>query len=146
MAKDQFSELTDYIVDAFKAAQKNLNLPIDLKYQYLADKKQKTLVKIKKITDNYAVLLNADLLVTFNEEFFDAFDDESKKILIDQELALIEFNTEKGTLKIVKPDLMTSSALVEKYGLKAVKRANQVKTLFSDQQLDQQQGDVIPKK
>jgi len=138
MAKDQFHDLAEYVLDAFQAAKKNLNLPVDLKYVYQADDKLKTLIKIKKIADSFAVLLNADLIVYFNENYFDAFDDESKKILIDQELDLIDFNLEKGTIKIRKPDLMTSSALVEKYGLKAVKRANQVKDLFADQQLDQQ--------
>jgi hypothetical protein len=136
MGKEQFHELSDYIVDQFKSLQKNLNLPIDVKYVFLADDKQKTLCKIKKIADNYATLLNADLIVSFNEDFFDAFDDEAKNILIEQELALIQFNLEKGTLKIGKPDLITSSGIIKKYGVKAVERANQVKDLFNDQQLE----------
>ena len=138
MGKEQFHDLSDYIVDHFKSLQKNLNLPIDIKYVFLADDKQKCLCKIKKVADNYATLLNADLIVTFNEDFFDAFDDEAKNILIEQELALIQFNLEKGTLKIGKHDLITSSGLIKKSGVKAVRRANQVKTLFNDQQLEQE--------
>ena len=107
-----------------------------MKFVYQADDKQKTLCKIKKVTDNYSVLLNSDLIVTFNEDFFDAFDDESKNILIEQELSLIQFNLDKGTLKIGKPDLITSSGIIKKYGVEAVERANQVKDLFTDQQLE----------
>ena len=136
MAKDDYHELADYIIDFFKEMKNKLNLPVDITYTFQAHNKQKTLITIKKIPDNYSVLLNADLLVTFNEDFFDAFDEESKKILIDQELAKIEFNMEKGTLKIVKPDLVTSSSIIKKYSLKAVERANQVKDLYRDQQLD----------
>ena len=88
--------------------------------------------------DRYSTLLKAELLVSFNEDYFDAFDDEAKDILIDQELALVEFNLEKGTLKIGRPDLVTSSGIIRKYGVDAVGRANQVKDLYTSQQLEQQ--------
>ncbi len=136
MAKDNFDELADYIQEFFEEMQNKLALPVDLKYVFQANIKQKTLVTIKKIPDNYSVLLGADLLVTFNEDFFDVFDEDSKKILIDQELAKVEFNTEKGTLKIVQADLITSSLIIKKYTLEKVEKANQVKDLYKDQQLD----------
>jgi len=136
MAKGDLHDLADYIVEFFDGMKNKLNLPVDIKYAYQAYNKQKTLITIKKIPDNYSVIIKADLLVTFNEDYFDAFDDTSKKILIDQELVKIEFNMEKGTLKIVKPDLVTSSAIIKKYSLESVERANQVKDLYKDQQLD----------
>ena len=136
MAKDNFDELSDYIQEYFENMQNKLALPVNLKYVFQAYKKQKTLITIKKVPDNYSVLLEADLLVTFNEDFFDAFDEDSKKILIDQELAKVEFNTEKGTLKIVQPDLVTSSSIIRKYTLEKVEKANQVRDLYNDQQLE----------
>jgi hypothetical protein len=138
MSKEQFHELSDYIVEYFNDLQEKLNLPVDLKYVYQADDKQKTLVKIVKIADRYSTLLGADLLVSFNEDYFDAFDDESKNILIDQELALLHFDLEKGQLKISKPDLITSSGIVKKYGVEAVGRANQVRDLYNQQQEDKE--------
>jgi len=136
MSKEQFHELSDYIIEYFDELEKKLSLPVDIKYVYQADDKQKTLIKIVKIADRYSNLLNADLLISFNEDFFDAFDDEAKNILIDQELALIEFNLEKGILKLGKADLITSSGVIKKYGVDAVERANQVKDLYNSQQLD----------
>lgn len=138
MSKEQFHELSDYIIEYFDELEKKLSLPVDIKYVYQADDKQKNLIKIIKIADRYAKLLNADLLVSVNEDYFDAFDDEAKNILIDQELALIEFNLDKGTLKIGKPDLVTSSGIIKKYGVNAVERANQVRDLYADQQLEQE--------
>jgi hypothetical protein len=132
MAKEHFCELDDYFVDSFKAALKNLNIPVDVKFVYQKNDKQKTMVKIKKVARTYTVMLKADLIVSFNGNYFYAFDDETKNILIEQELALIEFNMDSATLKLVKPDLMTSSALVEKYGLNAVKRAIQINKSYSD--------------
>ena len=137
MTKDRYKELSDYIVDFFKNLEQELTLPVDLKYVYQADNKQKTLITIFKIPDKYSVLLkNADLLVTFNEDYFDAFDEQSIKILIEQELALIEFNLDKGTLKMGKPDLITSTSIISKYTLKLVEKANGVAKLYIDQQLD----------
>ena len=138
MSKEQFHELSDYITEYFQVLERKLSLPVDIKYVFQADDKQKTLIKIVKIADRYAKLLNADLLVSFNEDFFDAFDDEAKNILIDQELALVEFDLEKGTLKLGRPDLITSSHIIKKYGVDAVERANQVRDLFNQQQMDEE--------
>lgn len=136
MSKEQYHELADYIIEYFKEKQEKLSLPVDLKYVYQADNKQKTLIKIIKIPDKYSVLLGSELLVSFNEDYFDAFDDESKDILVEQELALINFDLDKGQLKIGKPDIMTSSGIIRKYGVDAVGRANHVRDLYTQQQDD----------
>jgi len=136
MSKEQYTELADYIIEYFTKEEQKMALPIDIKYVYQADSKQKTLIKIVKVPDRYSELLKADLLISFNEDFFDAFDDESRDILIVQELTLIEFSIDKGTVKLVKPDLMTSTGVLKKYGVEAVERANQVRDLFNKQQED----------
>ena len=138
MAKEQYHELADYIVDHFKESQKKLNIPVDIKYVFQADNKQKTLIKMFKVNDRYCNLLNADMLISFNEDYYDAFDEEAKNILIDQELALLEFDMEKGTIKIGRPDLITSSGIIKKYGVDAVERANQVRDLYNQQQADKE--------
>ena len=136
MSKEQFHELAEYVVEYFDELNKKVSFPLDLKYVYQADDKQKTLVKIVKIVDRYSILLKADFLISFNEDYFDAFDDEAKNILIDQELALIEVDFDKGTFKIGRPDLITSSGIIKRYGVEAVERANQVRDLFGQQQAD----------
>jgi len=137
MSKEQFTVLEDDIIEYFNDLKEKLELHVDLKYVYQGDEKQKTLLKIVKIPDRYSILLKADVLVSFNEKYFDTFDDESKTILIEQELALIEINIDNGSLKIGKPDLITSTGIVKKYGVDAVERANQVSLLFNQQQADQ---------
>jgi len=136
MAKEQYHELADYIIDYFKVLEEKLCIPINLKFVYQADDKQKTLIKICKINDRYVSLLNAELLVSFNENFFDAFDDEIKNILIDQELALIEADLDKGTIKLGKADLITSYGIISRYGVEAVERANKCRDLYNSQQAE----------
>ncbi|MCK9416349.1 hypothetical protein M0Q97_06800 [Candidatus Dojkabacteria bacterium] len=148
MSKEQFNELSEDVIEFFNELEKNLSFPTDLKILFQSDAKQKTLLKIIKIPDRYSVLLKADLIVSFNEEYFDSFDDEAKTILIDQELALLEFNYEKGTLKIGKPNIMTSNSIFDKYGNDAVKRANQMIILLKDQleEKEKEQKEQKPKK
>ena len=138
MSKEQFTVLEDDIIEYFNDLKEKLELHVDLKYVYQGDEKQKTLLKIVKIPDRYSVLMKADVLVSFNEKYFDTFDDESKTILIEQELALVSMNIDTGVLKIGKPDLVTSTGIVKKYGVEAVERANQVSALFNQQQADQE--------
>jgi hypothetical protein len=148
MSKEQFNELSEDVIEYYNELEKKLSFPTDLKIIFQSDAKQKTLLKIVKIPDRYSVLLKADLLVSFNEEYFDSFDDESKTILIDQELALLEFNYEKGTLKIGKPNIMTSNSIFDKYGNDAVKRANQMIILLKEQleEKEKEEKEQKPKK
>jgi hypothetical protein len=148
MSKEQFNELSEDVIEYFNELEKKLSFPTDLKILFQSDAKQKTLLKIVKIPDRYSVLLKADLIVSFNEQYFDSFDDEAKTILIDQELALLEFNYEKGTLKIGKPNIMTSNSIFDKYGNDAVKRANQMIILLKEQleEKEKEEKDQKPKK
>jgi len=148
MSKEQFNELSEDVIEFFNELEKKLSFPTDLKMLFQSDAKQKNLLKIIKIPDRYSVLLKADLIVSFNEEYFDSFDDEAKTILIDQELALLEFNYEKGTLKIGKPNIMTSNSIFDKYGNDAVKRANQLTILLKEQleEKEKQEKNQKPKK
>ena len=148
MSKEQFNELSEDVIEYYNELEKKLSFPTDLKIIFQSDAKQKTLLKIVKIPDRYSVLLKADLLVSFNEEYFDSFDDEAKTILIDQELALLEFNYEKGKLKISKPNNMTSNSIFDKYGNDAVKRANQMIILLKEQleEKEKEEKEQKPKK
>lgn len=148
MSKEQFNELSEDVIEFYNELEKKLSFPTDLKIIFQSDAKQKTLLKIIKIPDRYSVLLKADLIASFNEEYFDSFDDEAKTILIDQELALLEFNYEKGTLKIGKPNIMTSNSIFDKYGNDAVKRANQMIVLLKEQleEKEKEEKEQKPKK
>ena len=146
MSKEQFHELADYVIEKFDELKDKLTFNIDIKFVYQADDKQKTLIKIVKVPDRYSILLKADFLISFNEDYFDAFDEEAKDILIDQELALIEIDFEKGTTKIGRPDLITSSGIIKKYGVDAVERANQVRDLLNQQLADKEKENRNAKK
>ena len=88
------------------------------------------------MADQYAFLLNKELLVSVNEDLFNVFDEESISILIEQEIDKISIETESGKIKMIKPDLSTFSSLITKYGVEKVGKANQIELLYQQQKAD----------
>ena len=144
---ENFYEVSeDTITDFFEVFDKK-SFPIKIDFQFLGHRKQKGLIKISKISDQYSAILAIELgsprelLVTINEDLMDAFDEESRTILIEQEIDKINMNVESGKIKLVKTDLNTFASLVNKYGVEKVSRANQVESLFIEQKEDSQDDD-----
>ena len=99
-------------------------------------REQKQLVKVSKISDQYAFALGKELLISVNEDLLNVFDDDSITILIEQEIDKININMESGKIKLVSTDLNTFSSIVNKWGVEKVARANKVEELYVDQQKD----------
>lgn len=127
---EQYYELDQEIIDFFKKIEQEFVFAIDFKYTFIANNKQKKLLTIKKIADDYAVLLNSDILITVNDSLFDQLDDEIKTILFEQEIDKIIPNLEKGTFSISQPTLKTSMGIIKKHTYEQVERANETERLL----------------
>jgi pyruvate/2-oxoglutarate/acetoin dehydrogenase E1 component len=128
---EQYYELDQEIIDYFKKIEQEFIFAIDFKYIYQTNNKQKKLISIKKIADNYAILLNAELIVTINDIMFEQLDEEIKTILFEQELDKIITNLEKGTFSISQPTLKTSMGIIKKHSYEQVERANETERLLA---------------
>jgi len=146
---DNFYEVSEDTINDFFEVFDKKSFPIKIDFQFLGHRKQKGLIKISKISDQYAAILAIELgsprelLVTINEDLMDAFDEESRTILIEQEIDKINMNVESGKIKLVKTDLNTFASLVNKYGVEKVSRANQVESLFIEQKEDSQDDFIV---
>ncbi len=135
---EKFYELSEDVIGTFNEVYNTKSFPINIGFQFLGASKQKQLIKLSKLNDQYQYLLSKDMIVCINEEVFDKFDEESKRILIEQELDKIWVDANSGKIKTIKPDLNTFSGLVNKYGIDKVARANQVEELYNQQKKDAQ--------
>ena len=130
-------KLDEEIIEGIEKIMLNFNLPQTLRYYYQENDKLKRLIKIAKIPVHYAVAIGSDILVHVNELYFNALDDESRQILIEQELDKIEFNLDKGTFKInATGRINTSSGIINKYTYDNVYRAIQSEVEFTQQSAD----------
>jgi pyruvate/2-oxoglutarate/acetoin dehydrogenase E1 component len=134
---EQYYELDQDIIDYFKELERDYAFALDIDYIFQANTKQKQLITIKKISDNLAVLLKAELIVTVNEHYFNVMDDSIRKVLFEQELDKIVPNLEKGTIKLVQPTLKTSAGIVKKFTYESVERANETQRLLAENKMDE---------
>jgi len=132
----KFYNLSDDAIKTFNGVFKKKAFPVDVKFQFIGSESQKNLIKISKISDQFAFILERELLVSINEDLMNVFDDESIQILIEQEIDKVSISIDTGKIKLVKPDLTTFSSLINKYGIDKISRANQVELLASEQKED----------
>lgn len=132
----KFYEVSDDTKKMFFDVFNKKSFPVAIKFQFIGNEKQKSLVKISKLTDQFSFLLEKELLVSINEDLVSVFDDESITILMEQEIDKVSIESDSGKIKMVAPDLNTFSSLISKYGVDKVSRANQVNDLYSKQKED----------
>ena len=135
-AKETYYEVDSSTEELFLEVFNKKSLPVNVKLLFQGNSKQKKLIKVLKISDQYAFALGKELLISINEDLLNVFDDESITILIEQEIDKININMESGKIKLVGTDLNTFSSIVNKYGVEKVSRANAVETLYVDQKVD----------
>lgn len=135
------------VIDYFKNIEQNFAFAFDVKYVFVTNDKSKKLIKVNKLSDQFSFLLNAHILVTFNEDFFEKFEEQDKEILINQELDKIECDAEKGQVKInSNPLISTSSGIIEKFTLEGVKNANKLEREYLSQKKDSESDNKEGKK
>lgn len=140
---DKFYKLSQDSIDRFYEVFNKKSFPISIKFQFMGNEKQKELIKVSKITDQYAFLLEKELLVSINEDLLNVFDEESVSILLEQEIDKININIDSGKIKLVKTDLNTFSSLVNKYGVEKVTRANGTMELYNQQKMDKEKDFIV---
>ena len=135
---EKFYDLSDDVIATFNEIYNAKSFPINIAFRFVGASKQKQLIKMKKLSDDIQYVIWKDIIVYINEEVFVKFDEESKRILIEQELDTIWVDANSGKIKSVKPDLVTFSGIINKWGVDKVARANQVEDLYNQQKADAQ--------
>lgn len=124
--EEQYHELNEDTINTFTEIESDFAFMVDVKYKFQGNAKSKKLIEVKKIADNYSVLLNADILVLINEDYLMQMDDEIIKILFSQELDKIQTDIDKGTVKISPHAFRANPGLFNKYDSDGVLRANEI--------------------
>ncbi len=144
MEQSKFYELSvDTIADIQKVID-TLALSFNLRIKMVGNTKLKSLIKLQKVSDIYSFLYNTDLILYFNEDYYmtlqtDTEHTENAEILMYQELDRLEFNIEKGTFKIAKYKVQTTTGVIKKFGIDAVANANEISELYAKQKDDKNQ-------
>lgn len=139
----KFYELSQDSIDTFFKVFNKKTFPLAIKFQFVGCEKQKNLIKISKLPDQYSFLLDKELLVQINDDLMSVFEEESITILIEQEIDKVVIDSQSGKIKMIKPDLSTFASLITKYGVDKVARANQIEDLYQQQTNDSDKEEFI---
>jgi hypothetical protein len=139
----KFYNLSEDTINDFMSVVNEKAFSINIGFEFIGSESQKSLIKLTKLPDQFSFILSKDVLVCINEDLMNVFDEESVKILIEQEIDKITTNIETGKIRLVKPDLTTFSGLINKYGIEKIARANKVEELYGQQKQDQEEGFII---
>lgn len=134
--KPKFYDLSQDTIDQVQNVMDKMSIPFKLSIKYIGVSKQNTLIKLAKANPFVQYSTGLDLFIFINEDFAINLDDESNNILIHQELDKLNFDVQKGTFKLGKFRLQTNEGILNKYGIDAVARANQLSELFDKQSKD----------
>lgn len=137
----KFHDLGEDTLDAIKSIIDQLALPFNLKIKYLGDPKQKRLIKLQKTNKVTEHLTAIDLVIFVNEDYFIKLESKNAEILLYQEIDRLQFDINKGTFKIAKFPLQTTTGVLKKFGIDAVAEANELSDLYTKQQKDGQEFD-----
>jgi len=132
----KFYNLSDETIGTFKSIFNKKSFPFNVGFQFVGSESQKNLIKISKMPDQFAFILEKELLISINDDLMSVFEEESIQILMEQEIDKISVNMDTGKIKMIKPDLTTFSGLINKYGIEKVAKANKVEELYAEQKQD----------
>lgn len=82
----------------------------------VSDNKLKDLFKVVKSSPLLKYRSGDDINIIINETIFDGLTDEQRNIVVEESLAGIHYDTEKDKIVITKPDVVTFSGILSKYG------------------------------
>lgn len=129
MAK--FEEVYEDVQELFDVLLDTTGLDNHINVKLLDNSKLKEIGKVVKANELLKHMADVDVIVILNGSVFEKLTDEQKKMVAEELLASIHFDTEKSKLVISKPDVKTYSLLLQKYGYdKYEVLTESIKTLF----------------
>lgn len=134
--ENRYTETSEDVKEKFLEIYRKQEVFSGVRFSFTCDVKQKKLITLSKINDKYKFFMESDILVVINEALYEKFDDLDIKVLFEQEISTIYIKGETDKITFIKPDVVTFSGILQKYGIEVVTRALQVENLSVSQQED----------
>jgi len=107
----------------------------------LADNKAKDIFKVNKSNELLKYRTGDDVNIILNESIFDKLTNEQKRIVVEEAIAYISFDSEKDKVIITKPDFIAHSGILRKHTFNTVEVVREsVKTLYQAQEQEEEEN------
>jgi len=143
-----YRELSHENKELFNNVLDTTSIPTWVDFGLLANDKQKEISKIQKANDVYEILTDGiNFVIIINEEIFDQLDDEQQKLVFQEELTGIVYDSEKDKIIYNKPDFTTYSDILTKYGHSDIITLKEtIKSLYDQKKQKEQEEKEAKKK
>jgi hypothetical protein len=111
----KYHDLFPDLEDKFLIAIAKADLENFVNIKILGLENQKEITKVAKATPLLKHLTTAEVIITVNELVFEQLEDLYQNIVIDETLARIYYDAEKGNVVLKKPDFETFSLVMQRY-------------------------------
>jgi hypothetical protein len=133
IADDRYYEVGEDIVEDLQALiSKYVATTVKVDYSFVGDRKLKDLIKVSKITDKYAYLLNSPVLIEVNTLLWDDLNgngdeaDEAVLIKFKEAFEGISIDEASGKAKTSNATFTTTKGVLKKYDFESVDRAHKL--------------------
>ena len=125
----KYTEVGEDIQEQFERFIDNIEGLSELNIKVIGCPKLKEVCKVSKANDLLKHLTEEDIIILINEPIFDGLEPEQQLMVIEENIARIYFDAEKGKVILNTPDFETFSLLLIKYGTEKCLR---LKTLIKE--------------
>lgn len=110
----------------------------------LANNKAKEIFKVNKSNELLKYRTGDDVIIVLNENIFEKLTDEQKRIVVEEAIAYISFDTEKDKVVITQPDFMAHSGILRKHTFNTIEVVREsIKTLYQAEKQAEDESEVI---
>jgi hypothetical protein len=88
----------------------------EVNIKVLANNTLKEITSVTKASEILKFMTEEDVIIQINEEVFEQLSPEQQLMVVEETIAKIYYDMEKGKLKIIKPDFTGFSLVIQKYG------------------------------
>ena len=132
MAK--FNEVYEDTQELFGNFINQIDSLSEISVKILSNDRLKEIGKVVKANDLLKHMTNEDVVIILNEKIFEQLEDEQKMMVVEELVARLYFDSEKGKLSIINPDVNTFSLLLRKYGYNKYETLHEsIKALFAQE-------------
>jgi hypothetical protein len=138
----KFEEPFEETIDLYKKRIEKTGLDKFIKITILGNSKAKDIFKVTKASDILKYRAGDDIIIFINEKIFDQLTDEQREMIVDESLAGISYDDEKDKLTISKPDIVTFSGIISKFGFDKYSTLHETIKLIYAQEGDKEEAEA----
>lgn len=96
------------------------------KIDIVTNNRLKEIFKVTKANDYVKFKTGFDVTIFLNEQVFEFLEEHQRQLIVEESLAYIFYNDEKGTVEVKKPDVKTFSGVLSKFTYDQYSKTQQV--------------------